>query len=126
MGSFSRSWELMKVSMYVVRKDKELLVFFLIFGIIMIAVFVSFIIGIFIAGTFEFTWMMIVFYFVMYVMMYLVGIYFNIAIIGCATIRLEGGDPMLSDGFRIVNSHIGRILAWALIVAIVGFIFRAI
>lgn len=52
--------------------------------------------------------------------------YFNTALIGCATIRLEGGDPTLQDGLRIANENLRAIAGWALIAAIVGIILRAL
>ena len=53
-------------------------------------------------------------------------VYTNVAIVGCATIRLEGGDPTLKDGFRIANQNLGAIFGWAIISAIVGMIIRAL
>nr|QNO52393.1 hypothetical protein IAKEDICC_00014 [Methanosarcinales archaeon ANME-1 ERB6] len=46
-GRLSRSWELMKNSLSVIRKDKELLMFPLISGIIMILIGLTFIGGLF-------------------------------------------------------------------------------
>ena len=62
----------------------------------------------------------------MYLLFYFIGIYFNTALIGCATIRLEGGDPILKDGLRIANENLRSIARWALIAAIVGIILRAL
>ena len=126
MGRLGTSWELMKVSMAVIRKDKHLLIYPMISGIAAIAILVSFVIGIFVAGLLDFTYVSIMLYFVMYLAMYLVGIYFNTALIGCATIRLEGGDPTFKDGIAIANRNIGKILAWAVVAATVGLILRAI
>ena len=41
-------------------------------------------------------------------------------------IRLDGGDPTLSDGFRIANERITNILGYAAIAATVGVILRII
>lgn len=62
----------------------------------------------------------------MYLVLYFIGIYFNTAIIGCATIRLESGNPTIKDGFRIANKNLRAIAGWALIAATVGVILSAI
>ena len=126
MGRFETSWELLKVSLGIVMKDKHLLLFPLMSGLVTIGIFVSFIIGIFITDAFEFNWIMVPLYFTMYLGFYFIGIYFNTALIGCATISLEGGSPTVSDGFRIANQNLGRIFAWALLSATIGLILRAI
>lgn len=126
-GSFGRSWELMKLSFGVIRKDKEILLFPLISGIVMVTIMLSFILGIFFTGLFvTSSVLMIVFFFLLYVILYFVGIYFNTAVIGCAMIRLQGGDPTLKDGFRIANENIKSIFAWAIVAATVGLILRAL
>lgn len=38
----------------------------------------------------------------------------------CARIRLEGGDPPVSDGFRAAKETLERIVVWALVSATVG------
>ena len=63
--------------------------------------------------------------FLFYLVMYTVVIFCNTALIGAAMIRLEGGDPAVSDGFRIAFAHIGPIVGYALISATVGMILRA-
>ena len=52
--------------------------------------------------------------------------YFNAALVGAAMIRLEGGDPTVSDGLRIANSKLGAILGYAAIAATVGIVLRMI
>ncbi|KPK92533.1 MAG: hypothetical protein AMJ88_10790, partial [Anaerolineae bacterium SM23_ 63] len=64
--------------------------------------------------------------FLFYVAQYFVIIFFNSALIGAAMIRLRGGDPTLSDGFRIAFSNIGSIFGYALIASTVGIILRTI
>ena len=126
-GRLGRSWELMKNSLSVIRKDKELLMFPLISGIIMILIGLTFIGGLFFTSpNFIHSPQIIVPVLVMYLLFYFIGIYFNTALIGCATIRLEGGDPTLKDGFRIANEHLRAIAGWALIAAIVGIILRVL
>lgn len=132
MGRISRGWRLTKLSLRVIKKDKELLLFPVLSGLFMILIMAGFIGGMFLSlgfeGMFEgsATFLFIAMMAVMYFLIYFVGIFFNAAIIGCAMIRLEGGMPNLKDGFRIGRENIKRILAWALFAATVGLVLRAI
>ena len=71
-------------------------------------------------------WIWVVFMVLIYFVLFFIVIFFNTAIIGCANIRLNGGDPTVADGFRIASQNIGRILIWALISATIGMILQAI
>ena len=55
-----------------------------------------------------------------------IAVFFNAAIVGAATIRLQGGDPSLSDGLRLAWSHVGKIVAWSAVTATVGMILRSL
>jgi hypothetical protein len=63
--------------------------------------------------------------FLFYLVQYTVIFFANTALVGAALIRLRGGDPTVSDGFRIAASRMGPILGDALIAATVGMILRA-
>jgi len=52
--------------------------------------------------------------------------FFNTALIGAASMRLEGRDPTVADGLRIAWSKVDKILVYAAIAATVGMILRAI
>jgi hypothetical protein len=133
MGRISRGWKLTKLSLRVIRKDKEILLLPVISGIITMLIFASFFVGIFVVngsgddspGSTE-TVLSIALFAGFYFCAYFITIYFNAAIIGCATIRLDGGDPTIKDGLRIARENIGRILAWALVAATIGVIIKAI
>jgi len=133
---FSRSWELVKVSLNVLKKDKELLIFPLFSSIAAVAVVVSFIplfdIGsaagpttaTAVEGDAE-TINLIVFgafYFVEYFVIF----FFNTALVGAALIRMDGGNPTVGDGLRIATSKIDKILGYTLIAATIGLALRAI
>jgi len=92
----------------------------------MILIGLTFVGSIFFGGFSEHSPLIIVLLFIMYLVFYFIGIYFNTAIIGCATIRLEGGNPTIKDGFRIANKNLRAIAGWALIAATVGIILSAI
>lgn len=50
----------------------------------------------------------------------------NAGIIACANIRLQGGDPRVSDGIRAMASCVFRVLGWTIITFTVGLILRGI
>lgn len=130
----SNSWRLVKASAAVLQADKELLVFPIVSAVLSLLVVATFIVPIILAGIFDsrviaesgmpaLGW---VFGFLFYVVQYFVIFFCNTALVGAALIRLRGGDPTVSDGFRIAGSRVGVILGYALIAATVGMILRAI
>ena len=64
--------------------------------------------------------------FLFYLCNYFVVIFFNAAIIACATIRLGGGSPTVGDGFRAAAARLPAIAGWAVMSATVGLILRLI
>jgi hypothetical protein len=54
------------------------------------------------------------------------GVFFEAAVIGCATIRLQGGDPKVRDGLKIAAKNWWPLLQWAFIGVIVGLILGLI
>jgi hypothetical protein len=55
---------------------------------------------------------------------YFVVIFFNAAVVAMATIRFEGGDPVVRDGLRASKENWVLILQWALVAATVGLVLR--
>src|SRR5437773_6059408 len=129
--TLSNSWELVKASYAVLRADRELLVFPFVSMLGMIIVALVFSIPLFLSGVFSTVsrgagpsdsqnvlgWVLL---FLFYLATYTVIIYSNVALVGAAMIRLRGGDPTVSDGFRIAGQHISQILGYAAISATVG------
>jgi hypothetical protein len=129
MGKFGRSWKLMKISLNVLRKDKEILLFPVLSFIACVVVLLTFIGGFFLIGLPQISTqpvIPIILMFVMYLFLFFVIIFFNTAVIACAHIRLNGGDPRVADGLHIAGQNIGRIFLWALISATIGLILQAI
>jgi hypothetical protein len=132
MGRIGRGWKLAKMSLGVIRKDKEILIFPVLSGLVTIVILASFFVGVFFSVGFDglangqSSWFFYAFLAVFYFVSFFVSIFFNACVIGCATIRLNGGDPTVKDGFRIAMDNIGRIAVWALFAATVGLIIRAI
>lgn len=120
------------MSLRIIRKDKELLLFPVLSGVFTILIIVGFLAGMFysigIEGIFDVTenYSFIAIFAGLYFLCYFVTIFFNAAIVGCAMKRLDGGIPKLRDGFRIARENIGRILAWTLFAATVGLVLRMI
>ncbi|QSZ67566.1 hypothetical protein RJ40_08630 [Methanofollis aquaemaris] len=129
-GTISRSIALAKASFSVLRKDREMMLFPILSGIVTLILVASFALPLVLAGfmtesTFE-GYGGIVLLFLFYLLSYAVVIYFNTALIACADIRLRGGDPTVGDGFRIATANFGRLLSWAMVAATVGLVLRLI
>jgi hypothetical protein len=132
MGNFDRTWQLMSASWSVLRKDREILIFPVLSGIASVLVLASFAIPLFMIGDLKKIsgsaadaepWIAL---FLFYFSNYLVIIFFNTAIVACATIRMSGGDPTVSDGLQAAGSRLSAIVGWAAVSATVGMILRMI
>jgi hypothetical protein len=53
-------------------------------------------------------------------------VFFNTALISCALIRFDGGNPTLGDGLRAAVARLPQILGWALLSATVGTILKQV
>jgi hypothetical protein len=129
----SRSWGLVKASAAVLRQDKELLLFPIISLAalaVVVACFALPVIGLGVldglrgAGGKSPAVYGVAFLF--YFSQYFVIFFFNVALVGAAMIRLDGGNPTLGDGIRVATSKIASIAGYALIAATVGMVLRAI
>ena len=133
ISRFKRSWYLFQSSLYVLNKDRELLIFPLISGIITITVVASFIVPFIWAtssgGDFNVTstsWLSYVVIFLFYLLSYFITYFFNTAIVSCAIYRMKGGDPDLRGGFRAALARVREIFGWALVSATVGIFLKHI
>ena len=124
--SIGRSFELVKTSWNILMDDKKLLVFPVLSGIITILVILSFVLPLFVAGSFLNTTGLL-FYgilFLYYVVSYFVVIFFNTALISCVSARLNGKDMTVREGLSGSARHIPAIFGWALISATIGLILH--
>jgi len=122
-ASLSRGWAMTKTSFKVLKLDKEILALPLMSAVLMVIAVVGLGFGAFGIGTDG----GLLFYaalFAIYVVVYAIAIFFNAAVIEMATIRFNGGDPVLKDGLKKSWSKLGRIIQWAFVAATVGLIFR--
>lgn len=129
MGRMSRGWQLTKLSFGVIRKDKEILLFPVISGLMLIAIAASFLVPWFLVTDISGGDPGIVFYtfwIAYYFIAFTVSTFFNVAMMGCAMMRLEGGDPTISYGLSFAAGRLKYIVEWALVAATVGLILRAL
>ena len=130
MGRFGRSVELAEQSFRVLMQDKTLMVLPILSGVV-----TAFVVATVFVGTFGFGLpelqqppqpILFLPVFVMYVVTYFVGIFFQAAVIAGATQRLRGGDPTLGSAISAAADHAAQILGWAVIAATVGTILQLI
>src|SRR3989344_3507528 len=103
---FSYSWQLVKESFAVLKKDKEIMLFPIVSGILTVIAFLLL--------------------FIYYVITSFIVIFFNTGLITCAQMRLNGKDPTFKDGIKHAWKHLGNIFVWSLISATIGLILRMI
>lgn len=128
-GRLRGAWLLARQSWRVLMLDKELLVFPLMSGIACLLVLAAFIAGLFVTGNVQpdraaedaTLW---VIGFIYYFVNYFVIVFFNSALVACAMIRFQGGDPTVADGLRAATARLPQILSWVLLAATVGIVLR--
>src|SRR6267143_2940915 len=133
LGFFERlrlGWQLTKVSLGILRKEKGLVVLPFLSLLLTGAAWLVFLISIFFftatpTNPFGY-WLFYVGLAVVYFVTFFVSIYFNAAVMGAAMIRLDGGDPTISDGLKVANENLKRVAGWALVSATVGLVLRAL
>src|SRR5213594_3318508 len=133
LGFFERlriGWQLTKVSLSILRREKGLIVLPFLCLLTTGVAWILFFIGIFFFAPTPTNPFGSVFFYaglaVVYFITFFVSIYFNAAVMGAAMIRLNGGDPTISDGLKVANQNLKRIAGWALVSATVGLVLRAI
>jgi hypothetical protein len=128
MGKISRGWALTKLSFKVIGKDKEILLFPIISGIALVLMAASFFGVYFFAFGLENmnVYLLAAFFVVFYFVSAFVIVFFNVALVSCAMLRLEGGDPTFSYGIKMASSRLKYIAQWALLSATVGLVLQAI
>jgi hypothetical protein len=129
MGRIARSFQLVGQSYQVLMRDKELMVLPLISGAIMAFVAIVVAVGFFSLDVEVMSERGPALYlpiFLMYVVMYSIGIFFQAAVIAGATERMRGGDPTVSSALAAARRRLWPIVMWAVVAATVGMALRAI
>lgn len=132
MSRIGRGFQLFKETFGILKKDREMILFPILSGVVTLLVVATFLLPLFFSGfltdvgTSGSSPLGLVLLFVFYVVSYFIVIYFNTALVSCALIRLDGRDPTFMDGIHAASARIGKILSWTLIAATVGLILRLI
>lgn len=138
MGTLARSWDLLSQSFSILKSDKELM-----WLPVISAIFCIFATVIICGGGVLFvlppgpipqdpasqkvlTQHMAPFIFLLYVAIYSVTVYFNVALVAIASDRLEGGQARLADGLQLAWDRKWSILQWAILAATVGTLLQII
>ena len=126
MGRIGRSIHLVGQSYRLLMQDKELMVLPLISGVLIAVVAISFFFGFGIDGErlAERRPEVIVPLFLLYVVTYAIGIFFQAAVVAGATERMRGGDPTVASALAAAGRRIGPILMWAVVASTVGVIIN--
>ena len=149
-ASISNSWSILTQSWSVLQKNKGLVLFPVLSGIACMLVLATFVLPFLVvpdlakqfmawendvnqaahgAGRADDPTGRIVRYgmlFLFYVVNYFVIVFFNVALVSCAVIRMTGGEPTVSDGLSAAGSRFPQILGWAVLAATVGIILKVI
>lgn len=132
------SFRLAQSSWQVLRTDKQLIVFPILSGFCCLLVLASFIlpfvaqpqwaqaVGNAVDQNGQPPWWTYVVVFAFYFCNYFVIVFFNAAVVSCALIRFNGGEPTIGDGLAAAGRSLPQIAAWALVSATVGMILKAI
>lgn len=133
-STLSRSWNLTKRSFSVIDKDKELLLFALIGGVLsvgwilaMVFPFVSVALeqsgsgGEYETGPLE--WVLT---FVLYLGLAFIGTFTKVCITYTTKVRFEGGDATFGESLRFAFSRLAQILGWAMVRATFGMLLFAL
>jgi len=135
MGFFAtigRGWKMSKLSMSVVKKDPELIVYMFICGFLSLVAMI----GMSVPQYLEQSWAIdsqgqmtpayMGFVFAGYMTISIIVTFWNSAIVANSHIRLTGGDPKFMDGVSAAMSKIHIIIIWGIIAGTVGLLLKVL
>lgn len=131
----ARSWRLIKASARVLNADGELILLPILSGGVALALGGAMVWQAHSSGVFDalqesdmsavpawfYGWL-----FAFYLVQYAVVIFFNVALVGAAIERLEGGDPTIRSALALSVHRLPQIVGFALLSATVGIVLRTI
>ena len=128
MNTFQRSWEILKMSVDVMKKDKELFLFPLVGGIFSILFVIAMIFPtVIVAPTTEAVGTGTSFYLIIFLIYFglaIIATFFNTCVVYTVKTRFDGGNASFWDSIKFAFSRLHLILAWGAISATVGLILR--
>lgn len=139
MGRIRNSWSLVMQSFAILRADKVLMLYPVLSalacvgatGIVFAGGGIAAYPAIRVALQADTTWrpsplFVIAGVFAFHLLNYFVMAFFNTALVGAATIRLQGGSPTLHDGLALAWEREGIIVQWAVLATTVGTVLKLI
>ncbi len=132
VDALSRTITLYKESFAVLAKDSEILLLPVMSGICAVALAAGAFYNFYFDGTLlafahrTATWHDYAALFAWYYLNNFLIIFFNSALIGCASIRLGGGDATLGKGFAMALDRMAHIALWALVASTVGLLLQSL
>jgi hypothetical protein len=134
-GMFSDSWKLTKTSFRLIAEDRALLVFPVVAGLSILGVLFLFLLGALWLVPFAtsggneatpYEILGVALFLTTYFATSFISVYASAALVGAATMKLNGQQPSSADGWRIARSRLRRLTAWAMITATVGLAIQVI
>ena len=134
-GTFSDSWKLTKTAFRLIREDRALLVFPVVAGLAIVGVLAILAAGMFYLVLPPYTdgslaepyvGLIVVAFVAAYFLMSFLAVYCTAALVGAATLKLNGQQPSATDGWRVARSRLGRLIVWSILTATVGLAIQAI
>jgi hypothetical protein len=131
----SNGWAITKSSFAILKKNKQLLIFPVLSGAALLLIIASIVVP-FIAAAgwnvdnininFNNEAVPYLFMFLFYLINYFVVVFFNMALVHCTKLYLQGEEVTVMAGIKFSLGRIGVIFSWAMFAATVGTILRAI
>jgi hypothetical protein len=135
----SNGWRLGKTSLLTIRENPSLMVFPFISGISLILVTLSFFGSGYLAFGEEILAIaddkiaansldaiLYVMVFLFYILNYFIIVFFNVGLVHCARMILDGHETTVREGIDYAATRVVSILSWAILAATVGMILKAI
>ena len=134
-GTFSDSWKLTKTAFRLIGEDRALLVFPIVGGLSILAVFALLVVGVVWlfpyvsatgSGTNGYVALGVGMFLAAYFVATFISVYATAGLVAAATLKLGGQQPTAADGWRVARARVGRLATWAIISATVGLVIQLI
>lgn len=132
MNAFQRSWEILKLSLKVMKHDKELFLFPIVGGIfsllfIIAMIFPTIVVSLASEGANKSSGLsFFALIFLIYFGLATIATFFNTCVVYTVKKRFDGGNATFFESIKFAFSRLHLIIAWSIISATVGLILRII